>query len=211
MKEYTILIAEDHQMFRESLRESIDKEKSLKVIGEANDGEDLVKQYKLLEPNLLLVDINLPKLNGLEAVKIIKEINPNVKVLVITMYRDKFFIREAKKCNVNGYIYKFSGLDYLFHAIYSILSGEEIFDSSVKKFMEDLENNQNLSQSKEYLTTREKEVLSLLAEGLSSKEIANTLFISVNTVNNHRKNILQKFDQPNMISLIQYAKERGIL
>jgi DNA-binding NarL/FixJ family response regulator len=199
---YSIVLADDHVMFREGIRKIIERIEETVIIGEANDGLELLELLKKSCPNLVILDISMPNLRGLEAIREIKKYYPQVKVLVLTMHRKKEFIRQALADGADGFLLKEDPSGELIQAVQALKKGEKylsrlISDDLIKLTLE-LDQNDTL-------TSREREVLILLAEGKKSQEIANALFISVNTVRRHRYNIMEKLNINNMADLVKYA------
>jgi DNA-binding NarL/FixJ family response regulator len=199
---FSIVLADDHVMFREGIRKIIERIEDTVIIGEVNDGLELLELLKKSCPNLVVLDISMPNLRGLEAIREIKKYYPQVKVLVLTMHRKKEFIRQALADGADGFLLKEDPSGELIRAVQAIKKGEKylsrlISDDLIKLTLEFDQNDT--------LTSREREVLILLAEGRKSQEIANALFISVNTVRRHRYNIMEKLNINNLADLVKYA------
>jgi DNA-binding NarL/FixJ family response regulator len=189
-------------MFREGIRKIIERIEETVIIGEVNDGLELLELLKKSCPNLVVLDISMPNLRGLEAIREIKKYYPQVKVLVLTMHRKKEFIRQALADGADGFLLKEDPSGELIRAVQALKKGEKylsrlISDDLIKLTLEFDQNDT--------LTSREREVLILLAEGKKSQEIANALFISVNTVRRHRYNIMEKLNINNLADLVKYA------
>jgi DNA-binding NarL/FixJ family response regulator len=202
MSSFSIVLADDHVMFREGIRKIIERIEDTVIIGEVNDGLELLELLKKSCPNLVVLDISMPNLRGLEAIREIKKYYPQVKVLVLTMHRKKEFIRQALADGADGFLLKEDPSGELIRAVQALKKGEKylsrlISDDLIKLTLEFDQNDT--------LTSREREVLILLAEGKKSQEIANALFISVNTVRRHRYNIMEKLNINNMADLVKYA------
>jgi DNA-binding NarL/FixJ family response regulator len=212
MSFYQIILADDHYMFRNGIKRIIEDTEGLSVIGEAGDGLCLLELLKKTKPEMVILDISMPGLRGLEAIHEIKTIYPEVKVLVLTMHRNKEYLLQALSAKADGYILKEDTDAQLIAAIESIRSGK-IFLSPLMS--EDLAQNilgliENAEPSLDMtLSTREKEVLTLLAEGKSSKEIADLLYISKRTVEHHRGSINKKLKVDNIVDLVKYAIRKG--
>ncbi|MHB9075591.1 MAG: response regulator [Desulfobaccales bacterium] len=202
MSSFSIVLADDHVMFREGIRKIIERIEETVIIGEVNDGLELLELLKKSCPNLVILDISMPNLRGLEAIREIKKYYPQVKVLVLTMHRKKEFIRQALADGADGFLLKEDPSGELIRAVQALKKGEKylsrlISDDLIRLTLE-LDQNDTL-------TSREREVLILLAEGKKSQEIANALFISVNTVRRHRYNIMEKLSINNLADLVKYA------
>lgn len=202
MSFYSIVLADDHVMFREGIRKIIERIEETVIIGEVNDGLELLELLKKSSPNLVILDISMPNLRGLEAIREIKKHYPQVKVLFLTMHRKKEFIRQALADGADGFLLKEDPSGELIRAVQALKKGEKYLSRLISDDLIrlTLELDQN-----DILTTREKEVLILLAEGRKSQEIANALFISVNTVRRHRYNIMEKLNIKNLAELVKYA------
>lgn len=202
MSSFSIILADDHVMFREGIRKIIERIEDTVIIGEVNDGLELLELLKKSSPNLVILDISMPNLRGLEAMREIKKYYPQVKILVLTMHRKKEFIRQALADGADGFLLKEDPSGELIRAVQALKKGEKylsrlISDDLIRLTLE-LDQNDSL-------TSREREVLILLTEGKKSQEIANALFISVNTVRRHRYNIMEKLNINNMADLVKYA------
>jgi DNA-binding NarL/FixJ family response regulator len=212
MSPYQIILADDHLMFRDGIKRIIEDSQHLSVIGEASDGLQLLELLKKTKPDMVILDISMPKLRGLETTRKIKTLYPDIKVLILTMHRNKEYLLQALSAKADGYLLKEDSDRQLAAAIESIQGGK-IFLSPLMS--EDLSQNllgfiENADQSlDETLSTREKEVLTLLAEGKSSKEIADLLFISTRTVEHHRASINKKLKIRNLVDLVKYAIRKG--
>ena len=208
MSLYQIILADDHLMFRNGIKRIIEDSKNLAVVGEAGDGLQLLELLKKTKPDMVILDISMPKLRGLETTREIKTRYPDIKVLILTMHRNKEYLLQAVSAKTDGYLLKEDTDRQLIVAIDSIRSGK-IFLSPL--MTEDLSQNllgiiENADRSfDEVLSLREREVLTLLAEGKSSKEIADLLFISTRTVEHHRASINRKLKIDNIVDL-GYAK-----
>lgn len=212
MSSYQIILADDHLMFRNGIKRIIEDSKNLLVIGEAGDGLQLLELLKKTKPDMVILDISMPKLRGLETTREIKARYPDIKVLILTMHRNKEYLLQALSAKADGYLLKEDTERQLIAAIESIRAGK-IFLSPLMS--EDLSQNllgfiENADQSfDEVLSTREREVLTLLAEGKSSKQIADFLFISTRTVEHHRASINKKLKIKNIVDLVKYAIRKG--
>lgn len=204
-----VLLVDDHAMVRQGIATALKELDHFEIVGEASNGSEAVKQCKLLSPELIIMDINMPELDGLEASQKIREFNKEVKILILTMLEDENYIFDALSCGINGYIYKMSDLDYLLMAIESIKDGDDFFDQKVTKI---IIRGYNKKENPEInLTTREYEVLQLIIEGFTSQEMSEKLFISKFTVQKHRKNILAKLNLHNTAELVKYTIENNLV
>ncbi len=214
MSPYRIVLADDHAMFRQGIRNILEKNKGLKVIGEAGDGLILLELLNEVTPDLVILDISMPNLRGIEAAQEIKMISPDVKVLILSMYKDKEFLHSAIAAGADGYLLKEESDTELFAAIEKISQGARYISPLLVGELTDelfqIQQKGKLAPPQGPLTTREREVLKLIAEGVSNKEIADLLFISVRTVENHRANIMRKLNIRSTAHLIKYAIRKGL-
>jgi DNA-binding NarL/FixJ family response regulator len=212
MSPYRIVLADDHAMLREGIKGIIKETKDLKVVGEAADGLELLRLLKKMPADMVVLDVSMPQLRGLEAAREIKRQHPEIKILFLSMYKKREYLRLAVATGAEGYLLKEDTGFELIRAIETIRKGRTYLSSFIlKEAPEDLigicRGNRNLAEDP--LTTREGEVLKLVGEGKTSKEIARVLFISPNTVNNHRKNIKRKLGIRKNADLIKYAIRHG--
>lgn len=202
MHPYSIVLADDHAMFREGIRRIIERIENVVVSGEFNDGLELLAGLKSARPDLVILDISMPNLRGLEAIKEIKKLYPQVKVLVLTMHRKKEFIHRALADGADGFLLKEDPSSELIRAVQTVKKGEKYLSPLISDALVSL----TLAEAEtDLLTRREREVLKLLAEGKKAQEIGEMLFISVNTVRRYRANILEKLNINNLADLVKYA------
>jgi DNA-binding NarL/FixJ family response regulator len=209
-----VIIVDDHQMFIDGVKSILKNEKNIKIAGEALNGHQLFELFKTELPDIVLMDINMPGMDGIEATKIISAKYSKVKVIVLTMHSSKEFVAGLIEAGAMGYILKNTGRKELVEAIQAVAEGKSFYSNSVTDvIMESFKNparqitNPELAQ----LTDREKEVLKLIAKEYSTKQIAEELFISSNTVETHRKNIMSKINAKNMAGLVKYALQIGLI
>ncbi len=191
-----VLLADDHTVLREGMRNLLQLEKDIEIVGEASDGEEAVKLVSELKPDVVLMDIVMPRLSGIEATKRIKQVNPSTNVLILTAYSDIRYILGLLEAGACGYLLKSAHSSEIAEAVHSVRNGESVLDPMVtRKLLERVigsSKEPSQSQEKELLTSREIEVLRLAAKGMSNKDIANALFVSVRTVKAHLTNIFNK-------------------
>jgi DNA-binding NarL/FixJ family response regulator len=210
---YRILLADDHVMFRQGMKHIIEGVAGLEIVGEVGDGLKLLDRLKKSPPDMVILDISMPNLRGIEATKEIKTTNSEVKVLILTMHNDKEYLYHAISAGADGYLLKEDADTELFSAIETIQhGGNYISPLLLVELADDLAQTYHGARLKapfDPLTTREREVLKLIAEGRSSKEVANLLFISVRTVQHHRANIMRKLNIKKTADLVKYAIRKG--
>lgn len=213
MSPYRILLADDHVMFRQGMKRIIEGVAGLEIVGEVGDGLKLLYRLKKSPPDMVILDISMPNLRGIEATKEIKTTNSEVKVLILTMHNDKEYLYHAISAGADGYLLKEDADTELFSAIETIRhGGNYISPLLIVELADDLAQTYHGARFKapfEPLTTRERQVLKLIAEGRSSKEVANLLFISVRTVQHHRANIMRKLNIRKTADLVKYAIRKG--
>lgn len=207
----TIVMAEDHQMLIDGVKSFFEYDNSINIIGTVNNGEELIKLVCLRQPKLVITDIRMPIMDGIQATKIIKQKLPNINVLAMTMFDQPDAIKQMLDAGATGYILKNSGIKMLSKAIVTVANGETFFDPNVAfNFMNNyIKDNITVGKSdKIILSNREKEILNLIAEGKTSKEIAETLFIAKTTVDTHRKNMMRKLKLSTGNELVKYAIDK---
>lgn len=205
----TCVIADDHRMFRQAIR-SLLEEEGFEVVGEAGDGHEAVKLVRRLSPQLALLDYGMPLLNGSAAAEEIQKRSPETQVVLLTMYDDETFALEAVKCGVRGYVLKQQAAQELSGALRHVLSGSIYLSPGISEsVVEALVSKKE--QPGDLLTAREKQVLQLIAEGNTTKDIAALLHLSVKTAESHRSNIMNRLDVHNVASLVRYAIRRGMI
>ncbi len=209
MNKPTCVIADDHRMFRQAIRLLLEEE-GFEVLGEASDGHEAVKLVKTHSPQLALLDYGMPLLNGASAAEEIQKRSPGTQVVLLTMYDDETFALEAVKCGVRGYVLKQQAAQELAGALRHVLSGSIYLSPSISEsVVEALVSKKE--QPGDLLTAREKQVLQLIAEGNTTKDIAALLHLSVKTAESHRSNIMNRLDVHNVASLVRYAIRRGMI
>ena len=210
---YRIVLADDHVMFRQGIKNILERVEDLKVVGEAGDGLELLELLKKTTQDMVILDISMPKLRGLEATREIKVISPRVKVLILTMHKNKEYVYYAISAGAEGYLLKEDAETELFTAIEKIRQGghyiSPLLSGELTHELIQTSSNGKLTPQSDPLTIREREVLKLIAEGITNKEIANLLFISIRTVEHHRANIMRKLNIKQTANLVKYAIRKG--
>ena len=204
MEPYRILLADDHVLFREAMRKAIGDTKGLAVVGGVDDGLELMEFLKHTRPDLIILDLTMPNLSGLEAAREIKKLYPEVKILILSMHKSKGCLKGAFWVGVNGYLLKEDAFQDLMSAIETIRSGKEYISPRLTDQMSDMYLQQ---KTEERLTKQETIVLSLIAEYLTDEEICDRLFISIGTFRNHLSSIKNKLNIKTRPHLIKYGRE----
>ena len=216
-KRISVLVADDHPVFRQGLVSLLSLLPGMEVIGEAANGRIAVEQAKIHEPDVVLMDIGMPELNGLEATRLIKKYAPSCKVLVISGHDNDEYVREIVESGANGFVLKNTPVEELQQAIIAVSRGQEFFSPSVSEAVVGSRLTSGISRlsaddrRKKKLTPREREILQLVAEGKRHSRIAQLLHISIRTVDTHRNNILKKLGLHDAASLVTYAIKNGII
>jgi DNA-binding NarL/FixJ family response regulator len=215
MEKYRILLADDHILVRSGLARIVGDKPGLTVIGEADDGLHLLQLLKTTTPDLIILDISMPNLRGIEAIREIKTLSPKVKILILTMHKEREYLHQAISAGANGYLLKEDVHSELFNAIERVRGGKTYIspffsDESSAEWVRMWRGKGKLP-SLEPLTTREKEVLKLIAEGKSAKEVGDLLTISMRTVERHRANIMTKLNVKKTVELVKYAIQKGYI
>ncbi|MDQ7822407.1 MAG: response regulator transcription factor [Candidatus Eremiobacteraeota bacterium] len=216
-----VLIADDHHLFREMLFHTLSEEEDIEVIAEASDGEEAVAQARKLHPDIILLDINMPRMNGLEAIREIKREQPLCKVVILTALEDDAYVFKFIREGATGYLMKDTNALEVIKAIRSAYSGESLIQPRIvnkilKEFCKLSEEKRKSPEKGESgkltsLTEREREVLSHVAQGLNNKEIASALFISEATVKSHVANLMSKLNLRDRVEMVLFAVKNGII
>ncbi len=208
----TIVLADDHNITRTGLLSLIEKIDGLKIIGEASDGEEALNMVKTLRPDLLITDISMPKMSGLDVIKIIKSENLDVKILVISMHLNERYITRCIELGASGYVLKDTDNAEIIIAIETIMSGGSyICKRAMPSVMEGIRNPTSQKKEISNLSKREKEILQYLVKGKTNKEIAEELFLSAKTIDSHRTNIMKKMKVHNSAELVWKAVNSRII
>lgn len=215
MEEVRILIVDDHQLILNGISDMLRSLKQFKIVGKANNGKEAVEKAISLDPDVIFMDISMPVMNGIEATGIITKKLPHVKVLALTQHEENEYVRQILTLGGSGYLLKNSKKEEFVEAINAVMNGKrylsrQISDQMINDIFTPKKETTSISQSIK-LTRREKEIIQKIADELSNQEIADDLYISLRTVETHRRNIMQKLKVKSVVSLIKYAAQHGII
>jgi DNA-binding NarL/FixJ family response regulator len=215
MNPIRVLLADDHTVMRNGLRLLLERQPNLVVVGEASDGRETVRLAESIAPEVIVMDIAMPNLNGIEAARQITAARPETAIVILSMHSDESYVIRALKAGARAYLLKDSAEGDLIAAIHAITDGKSFFSPAISRilvedYMRQLEQK-HVEDTYELLTGREREILQLLAEGKTNKEVAVILNLSVYTIETHRTHILQKLNLHNVPELILYAVRKGII
>jgi len=215
MSQIRIVLADDHTVMRAGIRLVLERQPDLHVVGEASDGREAVNAVERVHPDVVVMDIAMPNLNGIEATRQIVANGAAVSIVVLSMHSDEEYVLRALKAGARGYLLKESAEADLIAAVWAVIGGKSFFSPAVSRLLvEDYVRqlqDRDIEDSYELLTTREREILQLVAEGKSNKDVANLLNLSVYTVETHRSNIMEKLNLHGMPELILYAVRKGVI
>lgn len=206
-----VLLVDDHTILRQGIRSLLEREPDVEVVGEAGDGQEAVEKAAQLKPDVVLMDIGLPRLNGIEATRRIRSDNADIRVLVLSMHEDDEYVGPLMQAGASGYVLKRSAAGELVTALRAVSQGHTILHPQLARMAFDPKAPAGRRQNYDGLTEREIEVLKLVAEGLTNQEIADRLFISIKTVQAHRANIMEKLDLHDAVELTKYAIRKGLI
>lgn len=206
-----VLIVDDHQLFREGLANLLSESDDIEIAGQAKDGEDAIERVQSLHPDVVLMDIGMPVINGIEATKIIKEGFPDVNIIAISMHSDRQYIKPMLAAGALGYLFKNCSYNQLIDAIQQVHKGNKYLSEEITNtIISDYIGGKNDDPLKD-LSNREKEVLTLLAQGYSTRIIADRLFVSVKTISTHKQNIFEKLNLKSDTDLIKFAIKANVI
>ena len=209
----SVLLADDHKLFREGLRTMLREQRGIEVVGEAMDGLTAIRLTGELNPDIVLMDISMPELNGIEATRRIISEYPGTGVIILSMHSERRYVIEALKAGATGYLLKDSAIEELITAVNEVSKGQAYLSNRITNIVvKDYVNLTRAAESSAYslLSNREREVLQLLAEGKSTREIADSLFLSIKTIESHRKQIMSKLNLRSIAELTKYAIREGL-
>ncbi len=216
MSKIKVLLADDHTIVRQGLRALLDSQEDIEVVGEAKDGRQAFEKTKELLPDVVVIDITMPNLNGVEATRQIKKLNQEIKVLVLTVHDNEEYVHQILQAGASGYLLKESAVSDLVSAINAVKEGDIFLSPSISKvvvkdYIRHAVDGSGDFDSLDVLTGREREVLQLIAEGHTNREVAHNLKLSVKTVDVHRSHIMEKLNIHDITGLVKYSIRKGLI
>lgn len=217
MENIKIVLIDDHQIVRDGIKELLKGISNINIIGEAKDGKELLQILKTIKPDLLVLDISLPDISGIDITRQIVKNYPDIKILILSMYTGENFITESLEAGARGYLPKNTTRKELLEAIYAIFNGKDYLSSSISEiivnsYINMVKNKTTLQKTKNAnLTKRESEILNLFGNSFKNREIADELYISVRTVEAHKRNIMKKFELRSSVDLVKFAIKNKII
>ncbi len=216
MSKTKVLLVDDHTIVRQGLKALLDFQDGIEVVGEAEDGRQAIEKAKQLVPDIIVIDITMPNLNGIEATRQMKKINPEMKVLVLTVHDNEEYVHQILQAGASGYLLKESAVSDLVSAINAVKKGDIFLSPSISKvvvkdYIRHAEGGSGDFDSINLLTGREREILQLIAEGHTNKAIAHLLKLSVKTVDVHRSHIMEKLNIHDVTGLVKYSIRKGLI
>jgi DNA-binding NarL/FixJ family response regulator len=216
MKKIRILVVDDHPLARFGIKNQLKDVEDLVIVGEAEDGEAAMQKVKELHPDVVILDLFIPVLSGFEVVKLVRKQFPDVHVMILTAYEQEEYLHQALEFGAEGYLLKSAEKEELLAGVRAVSKGERTFSPRIKEFIiKGYMTNRDFNRSNQLpptsLTTREKEILDLVSQGLTNQQIAEKLFISSRTIDSHRTNIMHKLGVHDVAHLVRYAIEHGLV
>ncbi len=216
MSKTKVLLVDDHTIVRQGIKALLDTQEGIEVVGEAEDGREAIEKVKQMAPNVIVIDITMPNLNGIEATRQIKKINPEIKVLVLTVHDNEEYIHRILQAGASGYLLKESAVSDLVSAINAVEKGDIFLSPSISKvvvkdYIRHVDTESGDFDSLNVLTNREREVLQLIAEGHTNKDIARILKLSIKTIDVHRSHIMDKLNIRDITGLVKYSIRKGLI
>lgn len=208
-----ILVADDHQLFRKGIVKLFSASPQIEIVDQAENGQEAIEKAKKLKPDIVIMDLSMPVINGVDATRILHKELPEIRVLALSMHCDKHYIKEALEAGVSGYLFKNCTYDQLIEAINTVYQGEKYLSAKITEVLirDYLSKEEEVHDNSEELSERESNILKLVAEGKSTREISDVLFISVKTIGTHKQHILEKLNIKSTAGLIKYAIKKGIV
>jgi DNA-binding NarL/FixJ family response regulator len=210
MRRTRILLADDHAVVRQGFKMLLDAQPDMEIVGEASNGREAVESAETLRPDVVIMDVAMPELNGIEATRRLAASAPHTRVIALSMHKDSVYVREILRAGARGYLLKDSGAEDLVSAIRAVAKGESYLSPAVSNAVLD-DYRKHVTNPIDLLTSREREVLQMLAEGKTNKEIAGVLNLSVYTVDAHRGRIMEKLNLHSINDLVRFAVRNGII
>lgn len=215
MAKIKVLVADDHAIVREGVKMILAKESDIEVVGEASDGQQALELVEQMQPAVVVMDISMPGMGGIEATQLVKERHPGVNVLALTMHEDESYVFKLLRAGASGYVLKRAAAQDLVQAVRAAARGEAfLYPSVARNVIQDYLKRVEAGEERaryDGMTEREKEILTLIAQGLSNKQIADRLYISIKTVQTHRAHILEKLGLHDRSELVRYAIRKGLI
>lgn len=214
-RQYSVVIAEDHRILREGLKALLSSDSELLIAGEAENGKEAIKLVSSINPDIILMDLSMPKVNGLEAIREIRKISSSTKILVLTVHNNDEYISATLQAGANGYVLKQASFDELLISMKTVLRGKPYLSPAISETIITgyLHGKKNVEIKSGYdtLTARERETLKLIAEGARNKDIANFMGISVKTAEKHRSNLMKKLNLHSISAITAFAAKKGLI
>lgn len=205
-----VLLVDDHTVLRDGLKSLLNYETDIDVIGDASNGREAISAAETLKPDIVVTDISMPGLNGIESVRILRHNHPQLKIIILSMHASQEYVAQALQAGANGYVVKQADASEVLAAIRAVMSGGAYLSPTISKYLiDDYLSHTTAEMASPKLTTREREVAQLLAEGNSTRAISEILTISIKTVETHRMNIMKKLNAKNQTDIIKYALKKG--
>jgi DNA-binding NarL/FixJ family response regulator len=209
-RKYRIVLADDHEVMLDGLKSLLENEPEFQVVGSVQNGKELVKIVPELRPDICLVDLDMPEMNGLQASAKLLDLDPEIKIILLTMHNEGSILRKVKEIGMKGYIPKSSDSHELIFAIHQVLKGKTFYSGQITSKSDDPEAESSAMAKISQLTKRELEIIDLLCKGYSNKQMASLLFISSSTVDNHRTSIMRKLDVHNVVELTRFCLQHKL-
>lgn len=210
MKKIRLILADDHNILRYGLQLFLSRFNDIEIVGQASSGEECIEKFSELDPDICVIDIEMPRKNGLEVVRAIRKMDADAKILILSMHSDEVTFNEALAVGVDGYLLKDTSKKKILQAIRDIAAGQQVFDDIISETTVQRAQHEGKRDTTD-ITEREMEILQLVAAGYSSPQIAKQLFISPRTVDTHRNNIMRKLNINNTASLVRYALQNNLV